>query len=149
MKDTPLISIIIPVYNVEHYLDKCLESVCGQTYTNLEIILVDDGSTDKSGEICDAYAAKDARIKVIHQENVGQSAARNVALEVAQGDFLGFVDSDDWIEPDMYRFLYLSWMNIIQIYQYVRITEIKMERVLQSLIPERLLYMIGMKLSVN
>ena len=102
----PLISIIVPVYNVKNYLEKCLQSICGQTYKNLEIILIDDGSSDGSGELCDLFAQRDGRIKVIHQTNAGQSAARNRGLAVAQGELLGFVDSDDWIEPDMYEFLY-------------------------------------------
>lgn len=102
----PLISIIVPVYNVKEYVEKCLDSICGQTYNNLEIIVVDDGSTDGSGEICDKYAQLDSRIKVFHQSNAGQSAARNKALDIAQGEYLGFVDSDDWIEEDMYEFLY-------------------------------------------
>ncbi len=102
----PLISIIVPVYNVRPYLEKCLDSICGQTYKNLEVIVVDDGSADGSGEICDTYARLDDRVKVIHQLNAGQSAARNRALSIAQGAFLGFVDSDDWIDKDMYEFLY-------------------------------------------
>lgn len=109
MNDTgslPLISVIVPVYNVKDYLEKCLQSVCGQTYRNLEIILIDDGSSDGSGELCDFFAQRDGRIKVIHQANAGQSAARNRGLAIAQGEYLGFVDSDDWIEPDMYEFLY-------------------------------------------
>lgn len=102
----PLISVIVPVYNVRDYLEKCLLSICVQTYSNLEIILIDDGSSDGSGELCDLYAQRDKRIKVIHQVNAGQSAARNRGLDIAQGEFLGFVDSDDWIESDMYDFLY-------------------------------------------
>lgn len=102
----PLISIIVPVYNVKEYLEKCLESICGQTYKNLEIILINDGSSDGSGELCDLFAQRDGRIKVIHQANAGQSAARNRGLDIAQGEYFGFVDSDDWIEPDMYEFLY-------------------------------------------
>lgn len=102
----PLISIIVPVYNVEGYLDRCLQSICGQTYTNLEIILVDDGSTDSSGDVCDKFAQSDFRIKVIHQSNGGQSAARNKGLSIATGEYIGFVDGDDWIDPDMYEFLY-------------------------------------------
>ena len=90
-----LISIIIPVYNVEHYLAECLDSVLAQTYKNLEIILVDDGSIDGSGQICDNYAGKDSRIKVIHQTNAGVSAARNKGLKVAKGEYIGFVDADD------------------------------------------------------
>ena len=106
MEGLPLISIIIPVYNVNEYLEKCLCSVCGQTYKNLEIIVVDDGSTDGSGEICDLFAETDSRIKVIHQVNKGQSCARNEGLTIARGEYIGFVDSDDWIDPDMYEFLY-------------------------------------------
>lgn len=95
-----LISVIIPVYNVEQYVESCLNSVINQSYFNLEIILVDDGSTDKSGEICDQYALKDSRIKVIHEENAGLGEARNRGLRIASGDYICFVDSDDWIEED-------------------------------------------------
>lgn len=102
----PLISIIVPVYNVKDYVEKCLDSICGQSYFNLEIIVIDDGSTDGSGEVCETYASKDKRIKVIHRRNGGLSAARNEGLDVATGEFVGFVDSDDWIDLDMYEFLY-------------------------------------------
>lgn len=102
----PLISVIIPVYNVENYLKKCLESIINQTYKNLEIILINDGSTDNSGKICDEYAGKDNRIKVIHKPNGGLSDARNAGLEIAKGEYIGFVDSDDYIAEDMYEFLY-------------------------------------------
>ena len=101
-----LISVIIPVYNVEKYLEKCLNSVINQTYKNLEIIVIDDGSTDNSGKICDEYAKKDSRIIVIHTENGGVSSARNKGLEVAKGEYIGFVDSDDYIEDNMYEILY-------------------------------------------
>lgn len=96
-----LISVIIPVYNVEKYLHKCIDSVIGQTYANIEVILVDDGSTDFSGKICDEYALKDERIKVIHKQNGGQAIARNCALDIMTGDYIAFVDSDDYIEDDM------------------------------------------------
>ena len=102
MEQNPLISVIVPVYKVEEYLSRCVDSLLIQTYENLEVILVDDGSPDKSGEICDAYACKDPRIKVIHKENGGLSSARNAGIDAAQGDYLSFVDSDDWIEPDSY-----------------------------------------------
>ena len=101
-----LISIIVPVYNVEGYIEKCAESIMAQTYKNLEIILVNDGSTDSSGELCDRYASMDDRIKVIHQANAGLSCARNNALDIATGEYIGFVDSDDFIDPDMYKTLY-------------------------------------------
>ena len=97
----PLVSIIIPVYQVEKYLDKCIASVVGQTYQNLQIILVDDGSADRSPAICDGWQERDPRITVIHQPNGGLSQARNAGLKLATGEFIGFVDSDDWIEPDM------------------------------------------------
>lgn len=101
-----LISIIVPVYNVETYLEKCVNSIINQTYKNLEVILIDDGSTDSSGIICDEIARKDSRIKVIHKKNFGVSAARNLGLDNANGEYIGFVDSDDWIEPNMYELLY-------------------------------------------
>jgi len=101
----PLISVIIPVYNVEEYLEKCINSVIAQTYRNIEIIMVDDGSTDKSGTMCALLAEKDSRIVVIHKANGGLSSARNAGLNIAKGDYIGFVDSDDWIEPDMYECL--------------------------------------------
>lgn len=101
-----MISVIVPVYNVEAYLSKCIESIINQTYDDLEIILVDDGSPDKSGEICDEYAKKDSRIKVIHKENGGLSSARNAGINAANGDLIGFVDSDDYIHPEMYERMY-------------------------------------------
>ena len=100
MKNKDLISIIIPVYNVEKYLEECIESVINQTYRNLEIILVDDGSTDKCLETCKEYEKRDNRIKVIHQENAGVSVARNVGIDFSTGQYIGFVDSDDFIEKD-------------------------------------------------
>ena len=102
----PKISIIVPVYNVEKYLGKCIESILNQTFRDFELILVDDGSTDSSGKICDEYSLKDSRIKVIHKENGGLSSARNTGLDIAKGEYIGFVDSDDWIEMDMYEILY-------------------------------------------
>ena len=99
------ISIIVPVYKVEKYLDKCVNSIVGQTYKNLEIILVDDGSPDNCPAMCDEWAQKDSRIKVIHKKNGGLSSARNAGLDACTGDYIGFVDSDDWIEPDMYEYL--------------------------------------------
>ncbi|MBQ9229381.1 MAG: glycosyltransferase [Eubacterium sp.] len=102
----PLVSVIVPVYNVEKYLDQCVESIVNQTYMNLEIILVDDGSPDGCPQLCDAWAAKDSRIKVIHQPNGGVSAARNAGLDIATGDYIGFVDSDDLIPEDYYEFLF-------------------------------------------
>ena len=101
----PLISVIIPVYNVEKYLNKCLESVIAQTETRLEIIIVDDGSTDRSGKICDDFISRDKRIRVFHKENEGVSCARNFGIDHASGRYLGFVDSDDYIAPDMYETL--------------------------------------------
>lgn len=100
-----LISIIVPVYNVEPYLARCVESLLRQTHEHLEIILVDDGSTDGCPRICDHYAEKDLRIQVIHKGNGGLSDARNAGLKIAQGNFIGFVDSDDWIADDMYSTL--------------------------------------------
>ncbi len=104
-QDMPLISVIVPVYKVEPYLEKCVKSIQNQTYRNLEIILVDDGSPDRCGEICDKLAKEDARIKVIHQKNNGLAVARNIGLEIATGEYIGFVDSDDYIDEDMYACL--------------------------------------------
>ena len=105
MRQAPLLSVIVPVYNVEKYLVKCVESILKQTYSKLEVILVNDGSRDSSGTICDALAKTDSRIRVIHQENGGLSRARNVGMEAAVGEYITFVDSDDWIEADAYEHL--------------------------------------------
>ncbi|MGN0153773.1 MAG: glycosyltransferase [Lachnospiraceae bacterium] len=106
----PLVSVIIPVYNVQDYLKKCLESIINQTYDNLEIIIIDDGSIDDSGKICDEYKKDDKRIKVIHKENGGLSDARNCGIEMATGEYLTFVDSDDYLDLDYVQYLY----NLIQ-----------------------------------
>ena len=97
-----LLSVIIPVYNVEKYLKKCVDSVINQTYRNLQIVLIDDGSTDTSGKLCDEFAKADKRIEVIHKVNEGQAKARNVGLDLAQGDYIAFLDSDDYIASEMY-----------------------------------------------
>lgn len=104
-KKEALISVIIPVYNAENYLRRCLDSVLSQKNVGLEVILVDDGSTDCSGIICDEYAKRDERIIVLHQKNGGASNARNHGMQIAKGNYIGFVDSDDWIEDDMYCYL--------------------------------------------
>lgn len=101
----PLISVIVPVYNAEKYLRKCVASIRAQTYRNLEIILVDDGSCDRSGELCEAFALEDSRIVVIRKENGGVASARNAGLDAMHGDYVGFVDADDWIDPEMYEVL--------------------------------------------
>lgn len=103
--DNPKVSVIVPVYKVERYICRCLDSILDQTYKNLEIILVDDGSPDNCGAICDEYAKRDGRITVIHKENEGVSSARNAGLEVASGEWIGFMDADDWAEHDMYGYL--------------------------------------------
>lgn len=99
----PLISVIVPVYNVEKYLGECLDTLVGQSYPNLQIIVVDDGSTDRSGIICDEYAQRDKRIQVVHQPNGGLSAARNAGMALATGEYISFVDSDDYVDADFYR----------------------------------------------
>lgn len=106
----PIISVIVPVYNVEQYLSQCIDSLLTQTLEDIEIILVDDGSTDACPQICDAYALRDTRIKVIHKVNGGLSDARNWGIERAQGEYIAFLDSDDWVKPDFYEYLY----NLIQ-----------------------------------
>lgn len=102
------VSIIIPVYNVENYIRKCIESVISQTFSEIEIILVDDGSTDGSGRICEEYKNKDNRIKVVHKDNGGLSSARNCGISIATGEYLGFIDSDDYIAKDMFEKLYTN-----------------------------------------
>ena len=98
----PLLSVIVPCYNVEQYVDKCISSITGQTYSNLEILLVNDGSADQTGKMCDAWQERDARIRVIHKQNEGLSYARKTGIEHATADYVTFVDSDDWIDADMY-----------------------------------------------
>lgn len=104
MKET--ISVIIPVYNVDKYLSECLDSVINQSYKDLQIIVVDDGSTDSCGRICDEYALKDSRITVVHQDNQGAGAAKNTGLRLAKGEYLAFVDSDDYLEPDAFEYMF-------------------------------------------
>jgi glycosyltransferase involved in cell wall biosynthesis len=106
MSNNPEISIIVPIYNTEKYLHKCIDSILVQSFRNFELILVDDGSTDESGSICDKYAKKDSRIIVVHKDNSGVSNARNAGLDITKGKFIGFVDSDDWIHKDMYKIMY-------------------------------------------
>lgn len=108
---TPELSIIVPVYKVEKYLDECIQSILDQTFTDFELILVDDGSPDSCPQICDAAAEQDSRVRVIHQKNGGLSAARNTGVEAARGNWLGFVDSDDFVAPDMYEKLYHAAVN--------------------------------------
>lgn len=103
MQLSPKISVIVPVYNIQDYIRQCIESVLCQTYTSLELILVDDGSTDNSGKICEEYAQRDSRVVIIHKTNGGQSSARNMGIDIARGEWLSFVDGDDWIEPEMYQ----------------------------------------------
>ena len=107
----PEISVIVPVYNVENKIRRCVDSILAQSFTGFELILVDDGSPDQSGEICDEYAAKDHRIKVIHQQNAGPSAARNMGIRVAEGVFIAFVDSDDYLHKDYLKALYDTLQN--------------------------------------
>ena len=104
----PIISIIVPVYNVEKYLKRCIESILNQTFKNFELLLLDDGSTDSSGSICDKYAKKDNRIIVKHKKNQGVSATRNLGIDIAKGEYITFVDSDDWIENDYLEKMYLK-----------------------------------------
>lgn len=111
MKKMKLVTVIIPVYNAEEYLDRCIKSVINQSYKNIEIILVDDGSTDNSGSICDKYKDVDKRIKTIHKENAGVSEARNSGLEMASGYYINFVDADDYIDKDMIRKLVTAIEN--------------------------------------
>ena len=106
MKANEKISVIVPVYNVKLYLHKCVDSILNQTYQNIEVLLIDDGSTDGSSDICDSYTEKDSRIKVVHKKNGGLSSARNTGLDMATGEYILFVDSDDYIDIEMIRRLY-------------------------------------------
>jgi len=103
INDQPLLTVIVPCYNVEKYIDKCISTIVGQTYTNLEILLINDGSTDETGKICDAWQEKDHRIRAIHKQNEGVSYARKTGVENATADYIAFVDSDDWIDKNMYQ----------------------------------------------
>lgn len=126
-QEAPLISVIVPVYNVEKYLEKCVDSIINQSYHNLEIILVDDGSTDNCPVLCDKYKKKDDRIIVIHQKNGGLSAARNAGLDIAKGEYIGFIDSDDYISIDMYEKLLLAIKKCkadMGICNYIRVNEL-------------------------
>lgn len=130
MKD--LISIIVPIYNVEKYLNKCIESIVNQTYENIEIILIDDGSNDNSGIICDEYAKKDNRIIVVHKENGGVSSARNKGLKIAKGEWISFVDADDWIEQNFCQTLLnkvTQEQADIALCGYNRITDNRIEKI--------------------
>ena len=103
---TPIISIIVPIYKTEKQLGRCIDSILSQTFTDFELILIDDGSPDRCPELCDDYEKQDNRIRVIHKKNEGQARARNIGLDLAKGQYIGFVDSDDYIERDMYEKLY-------------------------------------------
>ena len=118
--EKPLLSIITPVYNVEAYLDRCVQSVLSQSYREIELILIDDGSTDGSASLCDEWEAKDSRVVVVHQANAGVSAARNAGLKIAQGDYLTFVDPDDFLAPDTYfvNMAYLQSHQEVDMPQY-------------------------------
>ncbi|RGQ04009.1 glycosyltransferase [Megamonas rupellensis] len=132
---TEKISIIVPIYNVDKYLKRCLNSIINQTYRYIEILLIDDGSTDLSGKICDEYKKKDKRIKVIHCKNRGVSEARNKGLEIATGEWIGFVDPDDWIDRDMYESLYrmVKLYNVdISVCSYKRCKDFSYENIVSK-----------------
>ena len=134
----PTISIIVPVYNVEEYIHKCINSILAQTYKDFELILINDGSPDNSGIICDEYARADSRIKVIHQQNSGLSAARNAGLAVAKGDYIGFVDSDDWIDKSMYESMITEAQTLeadIVICDYYKVKKKKAKAVTEQINP--------------
>lgn len=126
MENKLLISVVVPIYQVEKYLSTCVNSILNQTYSNLEIILVDDGSPDSCPAICDKFALKDSRIKVIHQKNGGLSSARNAGIEIAQGEYIGFIDSDDFIAPNFYEYLLnnaLTYHADISECSFIRVAE--------------------------
>lgn len=109
--NTPKISVIVPVYNVEQYLPRCIDSILAQTFTDFELLLIDDGSTDRSGKICDEYANKDGRVRVFHKENEGISTTREFGINNALGEYIQFVDSDDWIDPNMFEEMHKKATN--------------------------------------
>ena len=117
-KKSPEISIIVPVYKVEKYLNECIDSILAQTFTDFELILVDDGSPDNCPALCDAAAEKDSRVRVIHQQNKGLSGARNAGINVARGNWLGFVDSDDMIDPTFWKTNFLKYFATAQSCHY-------------------------------
>ena len=133
LKKNPLISVVVPIYKVERYLSACVDSIVNQTYSNLEIILVDDGSPDRCPEICDEYARRDNRIRVIHQENGGLSAARNAGIDIARGKFLTFIDSDDFIARNYVEVLYKGIVefdadiSIASFYTFTKEDELKIQ----------------------
>ena len=129
VKDCALVSVIVPVYNVEKYLARCMDSIIAQTYKNLEILLIDDGSTDSSGKICDEYAEKDSRIRVIHQENQGLAEVSNIGLREAKGEWIQFVDSDDWIDAETIETCYnLSQKYNVDMVIFSIMTELENEK---------------------
>lgn len=107
----PTISVIVPVYKVEPYIRKCVDSILGQTFSDIQVILVDDGSPDQCGKICDEYAKQDNRVEVIHKENGGLSDARNAGIPYAKGEYIIFLDSDDYIENDMFEYMYYTYQR--------------------------------------
>lgn len=125
MNKQPAVSVIVPVYKAENYLHRCIDSLLAQTFTDFELLLVDDGSPDRSGEICDEYAAKDSRVRVFHKENGGVSSARNSALEYAEGDWIAFVDSDDWVDINYLDIFFFPLINIDLIHCGLKIEEKK------------------------
>ena len=135
----PTISVIIPVYNTEKYLRRCIDSVLAQSYQDFELLLIDDGSKDSSGAICDEYAAKDARVRVFHKENGGVSSARNVGLDHARGEWITFVDSDDWVHPQYFDFLLCAIENAdISHCGMIRVKNDDLEEDVQQISPIRI-----------
>lgn len=145
MINSKLVSIIIPVYNCEKYLDKCIESVVRQTYKNIEIILINDGSEDKSGQICDYYAENDRRIVVKHKKNEGAAIARNLGISISKGEYISFIDSDDWVEEDYIKFLLKNILSfksdlVVCNYKEVYISEENIKVQEKSTVSSELIY---------
>lgn len=120
----PELSVVVPVYNVDKYLNECVESILNQTFKELEVILVDDGSTDESGKICDYYALKDKRVRVVHQDNKGPSYARYIGVSAAEGRYVTFVDADDWLEEYAYE----------KVYKNIDDSEVIVNEIIQTLV---------------
>lgn len=140
MSVSPLISVVVPIYNVADYLPKCVDSILAQSYTNIEVLLVDDGSTDDSGQICDAYLSEDSRIRVIHKANGGLSDARNAGLDCCKGEYVTFIDSDDWVHRQYLELLYANLVRFFADISTVKFMRVDDEETVTTISDKTLIY---------